>query len=260
MVRSGPRHLRLAAPRHSEVSRVFGLNSGGKQGFLVKFTRLTGVACCVVGLMGFVGWRQWRASEPSPAPAAVSVAVTYQTATVRQATVDATQHFYGEVRALAPQGRRIRISLPLSDVRGLSVGQAMRIPSLPPQRDARIARIFPPEENGHLAVVEVDLPGTTDGLRVGSTVAIDAIRDSAPGLNIPERALLQTHEGWFAFLVSGERVRIVPVRLLSRAVDFCVVEGELAVGDQVVVGPDSVLRSLTDGASIRLAPMTAASR
>lgn len=155
---------------------------------------------------------------------------------------------------------RLRVKGPSEDFAGLSVGQRVVLSDLTPPVDVRIARVFPAMDAAHLATFEVDLPPDVPGLVSGATVGVDLVRSVADGLTVPEAAVLETSTASTVFTLDHDRAHVVPVRVIARSTETCVVEGPLREGDQVVVARPARLMSLAEGTPLRRVAAQATAR
>lgn len=154
------------------------------------------------------------------------------------------------LRAGAP---RVRVKGPSEELARLSVGQHVALSDLTPPLDVTIARVFPAMDSAHLATFEVDVPPGLTGFAVGATVGVDLIRAVADGLTVPDAAVLETGTASMVFTLDHDRAHVVPVRVIARSTETCVVEGPLREGDEVVVARPARLMSLAEGTPLRRA-------
>jgi RND family efflux transporter MFP subunit len=155
---------------------------------------------------------------------------------------------------------RVRVKGPSEEFAALSVGQSVVLSDLTPPLDARIARVFPAMDAAHLATFEVDVPPGVAGLAAGATVGVDLVRATAEGLTVPASAVLDTSSGSVVFTLDRDRAHVIPVRVVARSTDACVVDGPLEEGDEVVMARPSRLMSLAEGTPLRRAAARTASR
>ncbi|BAT71055.1 RND family efflux transporter MFP subunit [Thermosulfidibacter takaii ABI70S6] len=134
-------------------------------------------------------------------------------------------------------------------------GTAYIYPSLQDKNNvikAKITRIYPAIRAGTLGELEIDLPSKPFNLPSGSTVDVTVVAKLVKGFIVPTNSLLHTTKGYFVFAVSkNETVRIVGVKLLGSTERLAAVEGNLAEGERVVVGSESVLLRLKNGEKVK---------
>jgi len=123
---------------------------------------------------------------------------------------------------------------------------------------AAVSRVFPAMQGNHLATFEVDLTTPPDDFVAGTTVGVDLHLENGEGLLIPLDGLLEGAAGAHAFVVDrgaggADSLRVLPVTVTTRSLDEAIVEGNLSVGDQVVVGRPSRLMGLSAG--MRVVPV-----
>jgi hypothetical protein len=122
-----------------------------------------------------------------------------------------------------------------------------------------ISRVFPAMDASHLATIEVDAPDSLH-LLIGSTLAVEVLRQSGEGLMAPPQALVENQAGAYLFLVDGDRVRRVQVEVVARGAEGVVIRGDVKAGDQVAVGTPARLAMLTGESRIRVAGASAGGR
>jgi RND family efflux transporter MFP subunit len=120
---------------------------------------------------------------------------------------------------------------------------------------AAVSRVFPAMQGSHLATFEVDLSAPSSGFVAGATVGVDLHLESGTGLLVPLDALLEGSAGAHAFVVDrvaggADSLRVLPVTITTRSLDEAIVEGNLRVGDEVVVARPSRLMGLSAGMSV----------
>lgn len=121
---------------------------------------------------------------------------------------------------------------------------------------AEVSRVFPAMQGSHLATFEVDLAAPTSGFVAGAAVGVDLHLRSGDGLLVPLDALLEATTGAHAFVVDqaangAHSLRAVSVTVTTRSLDEAIVEGDLDVGDTVVVARPSRLMALSAGMNVR---------
>jgi len=127
---------------------------------------------------------------------------------------------------------------------------------------AVVSRVFPAMQDSHLATFEVDLSAPPSDFVAGATVGVDLHLESGEGLLVPLDALLEGSAGAHAFVVDtctagADSLRVLPVTVTKRSLDGAIVEGDLSVGDRLVVGRPSRLMGLSAG--MRVLPVADAS-
>jgi len=127
---------------------------------------------------------------------------------------------------------------------------------------ATVSRVFPSMQGSHLATFEVDLSEPPPDFVAGATVGVDLHLEAGEGLLLPIDALLEGATGAHAFVVGrasagGDTLRALPLVVTTRSLDEAIVEGDLNVGDTVVVGRPSRLMGLSSG--MRVLPVDDAS-
>lgn len=118
---------------------------------------------------------------------------------------------------------------------------------------AKITRIFPSLDSSRLGVIETELPAPPFGLPPGATVGASYSARASAGLVVPAAALLQGLNETIVVRVRDGRTEPVSVVVSSRSVGDASVNGALAMGDRVVVGPPSELMALTSGLRVSAA-------
>jgi len=117
----------------------------------------------------------------------------------------------------------------------------------------RISRIYPALDAAHLGSVETALPKAPFGLPAGATVGARYTASAVRGLVVPNEALLVGLQRTLVVKVEADAARPVPVMVLRHGGDGAAVqaeEGDLKVGDTVVVGLPSELMALTAGTPV----------
>jgi RND family efflux transporter MFP subunit len=146
---------------------------------------------------------------------------------------------------------RVRAQLPPEDLPDLTVGRKVTLFLDGARVEAAISRVFPAMDPSHLATFEADLARPPAGFVSGATVGVDVLLGSAEGLTVPTGALLEGDSATWVFKVANAVVHAVPVQVEARAPERAVVDGDLAVGDRVVVARPSRLMTLADGVAVR---------
>ncbi len=115
---------------------------------------------------------------------------------------------------------------------------------------AKTTRIYPALDAAHLGSVETVLPQAPFDLPSGATVAASYAAAPAPGLVVPNEALLEGIQATLVVKVENGTAQPVPVDVVRRGDTGAVIaprHGRLAAGDAVVVGLPSELMALTAG-------------
>ncbi|MBT8763217.1 efflux RND transporter periplasmic adaptor subunit [Desulfohalobiaceae bacterium Ax17] len=121
---------------------------------------------------------------------------------------------------------------------------------------AAISRLHPAiqSEEGKSAVlptVEIDLKKRPFSLSTGSTVEVELITSKVHGWIVPTRALLETTDASYLFLVSAENtIRVLPVTVLARGPEKACVDGDIPADARVVVAGESGLLRLHPGQKV----------
>ena len=163
------------------------------------------------------------------------------------------------LRVVGQSAVRVRGSIPPALVTEVRPGTPVDL-TLGDQRvPATVSRVFPSMQGSHLGTFEIDIARPTAGLVAGATVGVDLHLRTGAGLLVPLDALLEGDAGTHAFVVDSvgkgtHTLRIVPVTVSTRSLDQAVVEGNLRVGDQVVMARPSRLMELAAGMNVRPTP------
>jgi len=117
---------------------------------------------------------------------------------------------------------------------------------------ATVSRVFPSMQGSHLATFEVDLSEPPADFVAGAMVGVDLHLEAGEGLLLPLDALLEGATGAHAFVVDRtsegvDSLRVLALVVTTQSLDEAIVEGDLQVGDDVVVGRPSRLMGLSSG-------------
>ncbi len=118
----------------------------------------------------------------------------------------------------------------------------------------KTSRIYPALDASHLGTVETAFASAPFGLPAGSTLEASYGTPPLQGLVVPAEALVEGLRETLVVKLAEGKAQPVPVTIVARAAEGAVVSGQIAAGDQVVVGLPSELMALTAG--MPLAPVT----
>lgn len=155
------------------------------------------------------------------------------------------------LQILSPGKIRVRAEAPPEDREVLEPGLAVTLVRDGRQIPAAITRVLPAMGHNHLAAFEVDLAEPPVDLVSGLTLDVEVHLRAAEGLTVPLAALLESDRGAHVFAVKDGTVRTVAVEVVERSLDRAVVTGDLAPGDELVVGRPARLMALADGVKVR---------
>jgi RND family efflux transporter MFP subunit len=146
---------------------------------------------------------------------------------------------------------RVRAKLPQEDMATLRVGQPVTLTAGDDEITAPVSRIFPSTDRNHLVTFEVDLDDPPASFVAGATVGMDITFTAAEGLAVPVAALLEGESSDWVFKISGEKIQPVAVKVRSAGSETVAVDGDLSVGDLVVVARPSRLMMLSEGQTVQ---------
>jgi len=147
-------------------------------------------------------------------------------------------------------GVRVRADVPPEDFTSLKVGQPLTLALGDVTIPATIARVFPAMGRSHLAAFETDIADPPPGFVSGATVGVDLELKGAEGARVPADALLEGDSGAYVFKVVKNVVHPVSVKILARSLDDAVVQGDVGVGDTLIVARPSRLMTFADGMKV----------
>ncbi len=120
-----------------------------------------------------------------------------------------------------------------------------------PTLEASLSRLYPSVTVGTLATVEVNVKKPPFGLPSGGTLDVALVTGRLQGLIVPLRALLHTTGGDLVFTVTRDKkVKVVPVKVLGKGEREAGVSAHLSPGTRVILGQESTLLRLHDGAVV----------
>jgi RND family efflux transporter MFP subunit len=152
----------------------------------------------------------------------------------------------------AEQGGRVVVPVPLDTITRIQPGGMVEL-SLGSQRmSATITRINPSLDALAMGSLEIDLSQRPFNLPSGAPIAVRVLTAAATGLIVPVDSLRPARKGaqrtLFKLITKPKpHVQLLPVSVSVCSKSSCVVEGDLHVGDDVVIAHGSVLLQLHDG-------------
>ncbi len=118
---------------------------------------------------------------------------------------------------------------------------------------AAISRVHPSTSQGTLASIEIDLEKPPFNLPTGAAVRISLTENSIEGWKVPARAVLENVEQSYLYTVTnGNRIHIVPARILATDGDWLVVAAELNEKNRLVIAQESGLLRLHDKQTVKV--------
>lgn len=159
------------------------------------------------------------------------------------------------LRMVRQSSVRVRGSLPPALLTRVRQGTPVDLTLGDDRLRTAVSRVFPAMQGSHLATFEIDVSDPLSGFVSGATVGVDLHLESGEGLLVPLDALLEGSAGAHAFVVDpgtagGDSLRVLPVTVRTRSLDEAIVEGDLHVGDEVVVGRPARLMELSAGTPV----------
>ncbi len=145
---------------------------------------------------------------------------------------------------------RVRAALPSEDDLFLRPGTPVILQAMGTKLQSRVTRVFPATSTNHLIQIECDLDSPPTGWVPGLRLDVDVILRSASGLRVPNTALLEGSQGDWVFVIQNSRVHPRKVKVVLQGSECSIVEGELQIGDLVVVGQPLMLMTLSEGAAV----------
>ncbi len=152
-------------------------------------------------------------------------------------------------RLTATQGARLSVALPQEVLEQVRVGGDIVLRHGSRRQVVRISRVNPSLDARAMGTVEADLEAPPFDLPSGAKVSARVILERRPkALIVPTTAVLREKDrGGKVFKVVKGHLEEVPVVIDLVAREGMAVSGDLAPGDRVVVGHESVLWRLRDG-------------
>jgi len=152
-------------------------------------------------------------------------------------------------------GYNVRVGVPPEVQAGLNPGQKITLRSGEGSLQSEITRIYPAAvPPSPLIRIEVHLGKPPFGLPSGASVEARLHQEELQGVTVPARAVLEQEEGAFVFCVNEDsRIQAVPVTIRARNPDRVLIRGEIQSGDEVAIGPRSLLMRLSPGILVRRA-------
>lgn len=158
-------------------------------------------------------------------------------------------------RLTAGKGAIANITLPADDLARVQVGDTLVLRQGVESLSLTISRVAPAVNAAGLGIVEADASAAPFGLPSGSSVAAEILSQATgDALTVPVSALVGSGDGVYVLVFTpgtepteAGRLHRVAVKVLQEGSDRTAVQGQLAPGNQVVVGQTSVLSQLQDG-------------
>jgi RND family efflux transporter MFP subunit len=156
------------------------------------------------------------------------------------------------LRMVRQSAVRVRAEVPPALLAGVRIGVPVDLTLGDEHVRSAISRVFPSMQGSHLATFEVDVAEPPPDFVAGATVGVDLHLEAGEGLLLPIDALLEGSTGTHAFVVDRtsegvDTLRVLALVVTTRSLDQAIVEGDLNVGDTVVVGRPSRLMGLSSG-------------
>jgi RND family efflux transporter MFP subunit len=151
-------------------------------------------------------------------------------------------------------GVRVLSKLSQESLRRLTPGGEVAFSWQGEQLVGRTSRIHPALDASHLGTVETVLASAPFGLPAGATVEASYRTPPLPGLVVPAEALVEGLSETLVVKLAERKARPVRVSVAARSTEGAVVSGEIAEGDEVVVGLPSELMALTAGTPLAPVP------
>lgn len=116
--------------------------------------------------------------------------------------------------------------------------------------EAKITRIYPSLDSIHLGTVETELMEPPFGLPTGATLKAVYSASRQNGIIVPLNAVLKAVDGDFVLKIKEGKSFPVRVEIIAEGDDETVVKGDINPGDDVIVGMQSELISLSAGSDV----------
>jgi len=152
----------------------------------------------------------------------------------------------------AEQGGRVVVPVPLDTITRIQPGGKVELSLGSQSLNATITRINPSLDALAMGSLEIDLPQRPFNLPSGAPISVRVLTASATGFIVPVNSLRPAKQGaqrtLFKLIAKpNPHVQLLPVQVSVCSKSFCVVEGDLHAGDDVVIAHGSVLLQLHDG-------------
>jgi RND family efflux transporter MFP subunit len=146
---------------------------------------------------------------------------------------------------------RLQLNVPERSAAGVRLAQTVRVTveGDPDVYEGRVARLSPAITEGtRTLALEAEIPNTDGRLRPGTFATAEIVTDEAPGLVVPQEALVVFAGVEKVLIVENDTVRERRVRTGRRVGERVEILEGVAPGDRVVVQP----HGLADGMAIRV--------
>ena len=146
---------------------------------------------------------------------------------------------------------RLQLGVPERSAAGVRLGQTVRVKveGDPDVYEGRVARVSPSITEGTRTLpLEAEIPNPDGRLRPGTFATADIVTDEAPGLVVPQDALVVFAGVEKLLVVDKDTVRERRVRTGRRVGDLVEILDGVAPGDRVIAQPNG----LADGMTVRI--------
>jgi hypothetical protein len=145
---------------------------------------------------------------------------------------------------------KVLAQVPQEELAGIRPGSKVFITNGDNTLQTKVNRIYPSLGKNLMATVEVLTPSAPFKLPSYSTVGFDIVTRKVEGLILPEQGVVKSEHGTFVYLIKDGVVHIKRVKLLGLGNGKAAVSGDIAPGEQVAVGQENKLLTLTEGSRV----------
>ncbi len=144
------------------------------------------------------------------------------------------------------EGYKVLVQVPQEILPSLKKGQKVYLTFGNKKETSKIFKIYPAMEDNSLGTVEIRLRKRPFGLPSNSLLGVDIVLKDAEGFVLPVDALVDGKTQG-VFVVEKDRLKFIPVKVLGKSEGSLVCDGNLKIGEFVVVGDPGFLMRLYSG-------------